>query len=149
MKKITLLILFLSTTACQVAPPFYTKDFGLGGYKDEKISQDSYKITYYKSTRMSPSDAGLLIEHRAAQIATQKGFQYMRIVSRGYEQMPRFVTQHQGMYFVVLFYNQRKDYNDKVVAQVLQQNYPSKIMTDYTLRNTENFIRNNVRYRRY
>ncbi len=81
MGRILLFIITLAVAGCTTPyQPF--EFFGTGGYTDEKISDDSYRVTFYGNRVTSPETVHKFLFYRTAEITLENGFDYFRVVSK-------------------------------------------------------------------
>ena len=82
--SVVAIVLFLSACATGYHP---YQPFGTGGYTEESISTDMYRVTYYGNHATSMATLDRMLMYRCAELTIEHGFDGFEITN-GYSKLP-------------------------------------------------------------
>lgn len=80
MKKFMILGLGLLLVGCSPATNYHAKNFFGEGYKDYRLSADSFTVTFRANEHTDPEDVRRFALRRASEVATNYGYRYFSVV---------------------------------------------------------------------
>ncbi|MEI7931463.1 MAG: hypothetical protein WCI21_00165 [Alphaproteobacteria bacterium] len=84
----------LLVSACETATPYQplaASNLTSGGYSDQKISRDRYRITFQGNSITQRETVERYLLYRAAELTTQAGYDWFELVDRNTERQTRSV----------------------------------------------------------
>jgi hypothetical protein len=92
MKKALLGILAALLVGCALSTPYQPVNFlGRGGYLDERISDDTYRVAFYGAGTTKAPAMHAMVLYRTAEIASSRGFDYFEVLG-GLQRIPMSAT---------------------------------------------------------
>jgi hypothetical protein len=86
MRMFVLASVIVVTAGC--ATPYQPFElFGLGGYQDHRISEDTYQVAYYGNHATPMTTLNSLLLYRSAELTLANGYDYFEVV-KGYARRP-------------------------------------------------------------